>query len=240
MRRFFGLIVLLAVVWWGLGQWRAFGDSRWVKVDSGLEMRTFNMTAGASRIPVYAFRTAADNCELLDGDVLTADKWQVKSHARVVVNGGYFDAGNYPLGLRVASGRKSSDLRQANWGVFYIREGRAYIAHTRDYKPSRKTWQAVQCGPRLVVNGRSTDVKPQWGRRTGIGIDRQGRVVLAIADGSVTLDAWAREWASAEGLDCLNALNLDGGGSTQLAVNAGRQKLSVPGLWPVPDALAFK
>jgi uncharacterized protein YigE (DUF2233 family) len=203
-------------------------------------MRTYYVQAGTSRVPIYAFRAAPSHIHIAGGDLLTAEQWQRNTGAHVVVNGGYFDRDNIPLGLRVMDGKKVSSLRQADWGVFYIRNGKAAIAHTRDYKGARTTREAIQCGPRLVVNGKTTDLKPQWGRRTALGIDRAGRVVVAIAYGEITLDSWAQQWASRSGLDCPNALNLDGGGSTQLEVQTREQKLSLNGLWPVPDAITIR
>ena len=41
------------------------------------------------------------------------------------------------------------------------------------------------------------------------------------------------------GLACSDALNLDGGPSTQLAARAGDFALDVSGAWPVPNAVAF-
>jgi hypothetical protein len=41
------------------------------------------------------------------------------------------------------------------------------------------------------------------------------------------------------GLGCTDALNLDGGPSTQLSARAGEFSLDVGGGWPVPNAVAF-
>ena len=130
-------------------------------------------------------------------------------------------------------------MRRADWGVFWIKNGVAHLSHTRDFSSSIRPDEAIQCGPRLVVNGTPTKLKPQWARRTGVGIDRSGRVVIAVSDGDLSLEEWAKLWASPSGLNCSDALNMDGGPSTQLAV-AGQKALSVEGGWPVPDVLAFK
>lgn len=240
MRRLFGVFVLLALAWWGFGQWRAAGDTRWTPIENGIEMRTYYMQEGPHRVPVYAFRADPSRIHIAGGDVLNATQWQQQTKAHVVINGGYFDDETRPMGLRVMDGKKTSSLLQRNWGVFYIRDGKAYISHTRDYKGARTTRQAIQCGPRLVVDGKTTDLKPQWARRTAIGIDRAGRVVLAIVDGGVSLDDWARQWALRDGLDCPNALNMDGGGSTQLEVQTREKKLTVTGMWPVPDVITIR
>ncbi len=240
MRRMAIFLVLLGGFWWGAGAWRAAGDSPWTLLGDGLEMRAYHVLAGTSNVAIYAFRTSPGRLGLASGDYLTGDEWRAKVKARVAVNGGYFDESNQPLGLRVSGRKKFSGLRAANWGVFYIRHGKAFIVHTRNYKPSKNTEMAVQCGPRLVVAGKTTDLKPQWGRRTALGIDGRGRVVVAIADGEMSFDQWAAQWASRDGMDCRDALNLDGGGSTQLGLAAAQQRLKISGLWAVPDAVYIR
>lgn len=240
MPRLVLLSIVLVALALGASRWVAFGNSAWTSVGPSLESRSYSVLTPTSRIPIHAFRTTWDRLDLVVGESRSAEAWRRGSKARVAINGGYFDEGMRPLGLRVAGGKRTSKLREANWGVFYIRQGRAQIKHTRDYQPSRHTQVALQCGPRLVVDGKTTDLKPQWARRSGIGIDRNGRVILAVADGEMSFQQWAEQWASPEGLNCKDALNLDGGGSTQLAFGSSGKELSVSGLWSVPDALIMK
>ncbi len=163
-----------------------------------------------------------------------------QSRAAAAINGGFFDEELRPLGLRVTGGKELRPLRRANWGVFVIRNGKPAILHARDYRPEGVT-EALQCGPRLVVNGEVTRLKKQYARRACIGIDRAGRVLLAVTNGS-TMDATylARVLRAPEpksGLGCVNALNLDGGGSAQLYVDHHGFRLDLPGAWGVPDGL---
>jgi uncharacterized protein YigE (DUF2233 family) len=174
---------------------------------------------------------------------LEAPAWLRREKARVAINGGYFDGRGHSMGLRVSRKFQSSDLRRADWGVFWVKNGRAQITHTRDFKTKIRPEEALQCGPRLVVKGKITDLKPQSSRRSGVGIDARGRVVLAVADGALSLTDWAQVWASNDGLSCRDALNLDGGPSSQLASDAKNRHQSdedVTGGWPVPDALVIR
>lgn len=191
-----------------------------------------------SLVTITAIRADARRVHVATGALLDAGAWARRTQARAVVNGGYFDERNRPLGLRVASGQRTNRLKKADWGVFAIRDGRAQIKHTRDYRPSRRTREAMQCGPRLVVAGKTTDLKPQWARRSGVGIDARGRVILAVSDGELSFDEWAKIWASPQGLGCVDALNLDGGGSTQAWTP--NPQMRVAGAWPVPDVLIVK
>ena len=151
--------------------------------------------------------------------------------------------------MRVCDGEKKSSLHPADWGVFFISENRsgvlrAHILHTREFKREYSRLegitQAMQCGPRLVVHGKTTDLKPQTARRTGLGIQSDGKIVVAVSDGALSFDEWAKLWQSENGLHCPDALNLDGGGSTQLSLQTDKKSLSVSGAWPIPDVVVIR
>lgn len=91
---------------------------------------------------------------------------------------------------------------------------------------------ALGGGPRLLNNGRvevtaiqeafRADVRVGLGPRTALGIDRNGRYILAVVDGrqkfhstGLTLTEMAY---TMQKLGAVDALNLDGGGSSVLAV----------------------
>ena len=89
---------------------------------------------------------------------------------------------------------------------------------------------ALGGGPRLVRNGQiyvtdegfRSDVLRGTGPRTAFGIDKQGRYIILVADGrqgyystGLTLQELA---ATMQKLGAVDAMNLDGGGSTALVV----------------------
>jgi hypothetical protein len=95
-------------------------------------------------------------------------------------------------------------------------------------------WPQIQTalggGPRLVKNSKiaishenfRSDVRNGAGPRTAFGVDAQGRYIILVADGrqkfystGLTLHELA---ATMQRLGAVDALNLDGGGSTSLAV----------------------
>ncbi|MBT9557483.1 MAG: phosphodiester glycosidase family protein [Myxococcales bacterium] len=156
--------------------------------------------------------------------------------ALVAVNGGYFDERGRPLGLLVSRGKLLNRLRRTDWGVFSVDEtGRAELVHTRDYRTTTSPEFAVQAGPRLVVDGQILKLKPQWDRRTAIGITTDPhRVVIIVTRTAVSLDALAHLFK--DGLGCPFALNLDGGSSTQLWADAGGVT-AIPG-FAVANAVA--
>lgn len=247
MRRVFwpGLIlgVVLLAAWRGL-LWRASDGVRWVTIAAGVEMRRFDASEHGLRVPVVAFRVAPERLHIATGSSLSATSWRRREKALVAVNGGYFDANDRSLGLRVSQNRKVSSLHGTRWSVFRIKNGEAAILTAKDVKAALERGvryqQAIQCGPMLVRDGRVGTFKAQWARRTGLGVTRDGRVVVAIADGQLSLLAWAQLWAARDGLNCPNALNLDGGSSTQLSLRAGKSTLEIASGRTVPDAVVIQ
>ena len=241
MRRFLTFTALAALALWGVFAFGARGDSGWQTLENGLELRTFTRRAGLSSQTITAVRAPANRVHVGSDALLRAPDWNKQRGAVAAINGGYFDDNSHAIGLRIAQGKRTSKFYpRANWGVFVIRDDRASITHTRDYKGSPRTQEAMQCGPRLVVAGKVTDLKPQWARRSGVGIDADGKVVLAVSDGALSFDDWAAIWADKNGLNCRDAINLDGGPSTQMSVISAKHPVTVRGGWPVPDAILVR
>jgi uncharacterized protein YigE (DUF2233 family) len=160
--------------------------------------------------------------------------------ARVAVNGGFFDQAGLPLGLRVAGGSVRNKLHKADWGVFFVREGVPNQVHTRDAKKAAGAEFAIQCGPRLVQDGKPFKLKASVHRRTVIGCDAASRVYLAVTVGFVDLNALAEALAAPVahgGLGLAHALNLDGGPSTAMFVDGADGAWNVPGGAAVSDAV---
>lgn len=165
------------------------------------------------------------------------------SGAIAVINGGFFLEDYRPLGLLISQGQVLNPLRRAEWGIFLVRYGLPDIIHTSQYRGQGGISEALQVGPRLVVEGQVTRLKRQVARRSALGIDRSGRLILLTSD-SHQLYAEDLAWIMAQpeeagGLNCWQALNLDGGPSSQLYVNYGGLQLDIAGGWPVPNGLAI-
>jgi hypothetical protein len=164
-----------------------------------------------------------------------------EAQAYLVVNGGFFDEKAQPLGLVVGDGKQTSPLRKVDQGVFLISMGKPVIQHTRDPLPSPID-AGLQSGPRLVVDGRALQLKPQVSRRTSVCLPGDGTVMLVLFPTPVSLSDLARNLvrsASDGGLGCWTALNLDGGPSTQLSLATPSLSLEIEGGWGVPNGLAI-
>jgi uncharacterized protein YigE (DUF2233 family) len=143
-------------------------------------------------------------------------------------NAGMFDPALKPVGLYVEQGR---ELAHANTrsgygnfhmkpnGIFYLSADRAAVAETGAFLKRRPRAElATQSGPMLVINGR---LHPRFDRRStslkarnGVGVRADGKVIFAVSQGEVSFDAFARLFR--DGLNCPNALFLDGGSAASL------------------------
>jgi len=216
----------------------------WRHAAPGVEWRRMQWPDGnGGKVSVTVVRAPAKRIHIATGAKLDAAGWRERTRAVAAVNGGYFDTAEQPLGLRISSGVRRRRMHLKRWGVFYVQGGRARIVQSEKYASAtrgKRVQEAVQCGPLLVLNRKTQKLKPQSARRTGIGIDGQGRVLVAVADGWLPLSAWAKLWAARSGLHCRDALNLDGGPSSQLSMTTPAADLDIDGGWPVPDAVVVR
>jgi uncharacterized protein YigE (DUF2233 family) len=200
------------------------------------------LTLPAGETQLYRFQLRRYRAEVVVTGAerpLTAAELRRERQAVLAVNGGFFDEQGRPLGLRIASGRTVLGLRpRVDWGVLVLRDGQASIVHSRDYVADPGIKGAIQVGPRILVDGRPTRLKPQVSRRTAVAVDREGRsLTIAVTRRSVGADELAAELAQ---LGFQNALLLDGGPSSQLSLQLGKASAEIWGGYPVPDGLVVQ
>jgi exopolysaccharide biosynthesis protein len=167
---------------------------------------------------------------------LTAREFQERTGATAVVNGPFFDLDGSPMGLLIVDGEARAPLRPVDWGVFALDADGPSIVHTRDWTDRDGVRQAFQVGPRLMVEGQPMTLKRQSARRTALCVLSDRRVQVAVVDQS--LDA-SRLAAFLAEQGCVDALNLDGGGSSQLYLKSATAEVDVPGDDPIPVAVGF-
>jgi uncharacterized protein YigE (DUF2233 family) len=113
---------------------------------------------------------------------------------------------------------------------------RAAIAETRAFLKRRAHVDlATQSGPMPVINGR---LHPRFDRRSislktrdGVGVRPDGKVIFAISQGEVSFDAFARLFR--DGLNCPNALFLDGGSASSLYAPSFNSHSNIVSLGPM-------
>ena len=156
----------------------------------------------------------------------------------VAVNASFFDKEGRAMGLAVDEGRVMASSKQRSWGALVIDGTKGRIMLGADIQDHRAYRLIVQGVPRLLVGGKVQQLKPQIGERTAVCAE--GNVVVLVVSTKAEATAFARFLADPPdrgGLGCWDALNLDGGPSTQLVVKLPALALSLPGGWGVPNAL---
>ncbi|MBX3190939.1 MAG: phosphodiester glycosidase family protein [Labilithrix sp.] len=171
-----------------------------------------------------------------------------RTGAELVVNGGFFDPAGKAVGLAISDGAVLSRLsREMSGGVLTYDGERARLWETETFAMPEHVRFAIQCKPRLVVDG-AVNIKRDDGKRSE-------RTALCLRDGGTTIDVVVVRdqsgdiggpslYALASFLSrrgCEAALNLDGGPSTGAAwrEEAGRTR-SLPPRKGVRHAVTFK
>ncbi|MFC2173130.1 phosphodiester glycosidase family protein [Acidobacteriota bacterium] len=239
-------LVVFVFVTAGLPAWSWTGLDEGLDIQSGTylsENKQESFDYDALRIDLARFEIRViDARECCEGPA-SVRQMAKETGALAVVNGGFFDENEAPLGLIIANSRKMNELRPISWwAVFYIKKNLPAIALTRHFKHDQRITQALQSGPRLLVKGRVPGkLKHQVCRRTAVALDKSGRVILVCTrETKVSASLLGRFLGLSEkkgGLGCLDALNLDGGPSSQFYLETGGHRLHIPGGWPVPNGI---
>jgi len=170
-----------------------------------------------------------------------------KTHqALLVVNGGFFVTrvtGLTSLGLRIDQYNVLSPPRKTKWwDIFYIKNQHAYIVPNGQFSLTPAIDFALQAGPRLIVDRRVASIlKAGSDARTAVCIQSPQQIVI-VATENVLLSTQGlaeifQRTEAQGGLNCQQALNLDGGHSTQLYAQIGDFSLQVLGYSRVADML---
>ncbi len=171
----------------------------------------------------------------------SADEFARLTSALVTINGGFFDKNFNPLGLRIGNQIEHSPLKRISWwGVFYIKDKKPYISNLRQFLNHQPVEFAVQSGPRLLVNGQIPALKPGHAERSAIGRTTDGRVIILVTDHTPMTTTDLAKLMKSSPLNCTDALNLDGGSSSQLYAHINTFQVNVHGFSNVSDAIIVK
>ena len=156
----------------------------------------------------------------------------------VAANASFFDIEGRAMGLAVDEGRVMAPSNRRSWGALVIDGKQARIMRGADIQAPLDHRLIVQGIPRLLVGGKVQQLKHQIAERTAVCAG--GNIVVLVVSTKAEATAFARflgDPPDGGGLACWDALNLDGGPSTQLVVKLPPLVLSLPGGWGVPNAL---
>lgn len=227
----------------------ASAATQWQTIATGLAYTTIQVDPTDAGSRLHAFRIDLRRYRL---NLALARDYRLKyasvrelgerTKALVAVNGGFFSPEYDPLGLRIQNGTARVPLKSTSWwGVFSVRQGTARIDPPRDFRATPQIQMAVQSGPRLVVGGAIPSLKGGVAERSALGITPQGEVVMvATHNAAMTTSAFAeilRRSLTNGGLGCRDAINLDGGRSSQLFARIGQFQVHIPNLSAITDAV---
>lgn len=165
------------------------------------------------------------------------------------INGSFFDEQSKPLGLIVQNGILIQKLQKGGdtlTGVLLATPQKFEIVHRADFSPGR-ILNAIQAGPRLIARGEEVtglheSTRPT--RRSGVCVDTAGRLILFTVRSNffgIPVSDLQRILLHKE-IGCVDALNLDGGSSTQFFCETENQDapLELEGEDKVPLVLGIK
>jgi uncharacterized protein YigE (DUF2233 family) len=155
-------------------------------------------------------------------DNLPALKQHIEAGGRKMLfamNCGMYSTTYTPVGLYIEEGKQVSSLKRCNTskanfclqpqGVFYVRtDGRAGISTVQSFS-AKGVRYATQSAPVVVQNGKMNPKLPKGLQliRNGVGIRKDGKVVLAISRDWVNFHEFA-QYFIAQG--CTTAMYFDG------------------------------
>jgi uncharacterized protein YigE (DUF2233 family) len=227
----------------------------WHTIGPGIERNELHVPVpgGTGLATVYALRIDPDQVTLhVYYDQETPrhlHDWLGWTGASVVVNGGFFREDYGPVGRVVSEGSTLGVPFDPGGlmglpGLLVDMDGQVSVLAADDpayAQPGPGVDEAVEGYPLLVQAGAAIFPKDtgRLARRTVIGLDREGRILVLVADSPVFSLYVLGEWLAQSKLEPDVALNLDGGRSTGIAVSLPGETLTIESYVPVPGVIAF-
>lgn len=94
--------------------------------------------------------------------------------------------------------------------------------------------------PRLLIRGNIPSLKAGVADRTALGITDEGKVIILVTTNAAMSTRQLAQIMRAPPLSCSDAINLDGGSSSQLYAKIDSFQLNVHGFSNVSDAIIVK
>ena len=226
----------------------SYSSENWQKLTSGIEYQDLEGGILTPWSHIYAFRIDLNKNKLalvtaknLDAKNASADQFAQHSNALISVNGGFFDQNFKPLGLRITDKKLENPLKGISWwGVFYVKDNKPFISNPKHFVQDEQIDFAIQSGPRLLIRGKIPSLKQGIADRTALGITPDGKVIILVSTNSAMTTEELAHLLKAPPLNCTDAINLDGGSSSQLYAHINSFQLNVHGFSNVSDAVVVK
>ena len=227
-------------------------DTGWDTIQPGLERRVIHFfdeqgqvieTLFMLRIEPSAYRFGIAYHE----EPQTLTTWLDETNALIVINGGFFRTENgalIPTGLTVVNGQVIGESYDGFAGMLAITDAGPELRwlEQQPYDPNEPLIAALQSFPLLVKPGGAIGFPEQFedhqqARRTVIGRDTAGHILLMIAsEGYFTLHQISK-YLTESNLNLDIAINLDGGPSSGLILAEPYEE--IPALSPLPVVITI-
>lgn len=225
---------------------------QWQPLAPGLEYTTINYQQPYPTSKLHAFRIDPSRYQLQSITAVTLQRkaafvatFAQTQQALLAINGGYFDPDYNSLGLRINQGKIFSALKSISWwGIFLIKNQQPAIIGAKEYLPHKDISFAIQAGPRLLIDGKPTKLTSRVDSRSAICVTQANQIIIAVTEHlpltTINLANILRTSEKNGGLACRDALNLDGGHSSQLYAKINDKVINIPNLSPVADVVIVK
>ncbi|QPC84987.1 phosphodiester glycosidase family protein [Phototrophicus methaneseepsis] len=216
----------------------------WHQIAPGVEQRVY-IPNGNALAQFITFRLDPQQVTFRvhyqSGEPMTLQRWRdALPDADLFINANFFTPENVALGLVVSDGVTYSQSYTDRGGTFGILDD-VPVVRSNVYQPyqGESYQQAIQGFPMLVMDGQQafTDTRyPERSRRTVIGIDEQGAIIVMATPGLGLSLSDLSAYLPTTDLGLVTAFNLDGGRSTLMY--APSADVFLPSFDPVPAILA--
>lgn len=218
----------------------------WRQVAPGIEYRRIHALTPWSRIHVLRIDPKDNQLDLVMAtdfgkQKASADEFAQRDHAQIALNAGFFDKHYKALGLRIGQYHELNPLKRISWwGIFYVKHRKPHLVTPKEFRHDNAIDFAVQSGPRLIIDGQIPSLKPGYAQRSALGITQSGKIIVLVTENAALSTNALAQMMRSPPLNCTDALNLDGGSSSQLHVYYPTFHLNVYGYTGVSDAITIK
>lgn len=225
-----------------------FSTTEWQQLSPGIEYQDLQggILLPWAHIHVFRIDLKKNKFDLVTAKAInlknaSADQFAEHSDALISINGGFFDREFNPLGLRITNKKLTNPLKRISWwGIFSIKNDKPSISNINHFNYDQEIQFAVQSGPRLLIKGKIPSLKPGIADRSALGITPDGKIIILVSTNMAMTTHQLAELLKSPPLSCKDALNLDGGSSSQLYAHIDSFKLNVHGFSNVSDAIVVK
>lgn len=176
----------------------------------------------------YALRATTAEHVLSQKTSTAREMTHADSRFIAAINANFFDENKKPLGLIVDNTKKLNNMHMGGkllHAIFLIKNDTAFISPRADFSPEN-IQTAVQSGPQIIRNSEKVSLGEYdtFSRRSGVAITKNNEIVFyatALRFPGTSLTQIQNALQNT-GIEITDALNFDGGGSSQLYLRSNK------------------